>query len=77
MSRYVYKDEEPTWMTPAEVAEIFHVHPKTVTRWDWPVGSCIKTPGGHWRYRRAWIKGFIALQDRPFPRPMEDRGIDA
>ena len=43
------------FMTPAEVAAIFGVHPKTVTRWAWPEGSAIKTPGGHWRYRRAFV----------------------
>ena len=40
-------------LTPAEVAKLFHVDPKTVTRWaqDGKL-SCMRTLGGHRRYRR-------------------------
>lgn len=38
-------------LTPAEVAQLFRVDPKTVTRWA-KAGrvSCIRTLGGHRRY---------------------------
>lgn len=40
-------------LTPAEVAKMFHVDPKTVTRWA-QAGklSYMRTLGGHRRYRR-------------------------
>lgn len=40
-------------MTPTEVARLFHVDPKTVTRWA-RAGriSCVRTLGGHRRYPR-------------------------
>ncbi len=38
-------------MTPAEVADLFRVNPKTVTRWE-RAGKirCIRTLGGHRRF---------------------------
>lgn len=44
-------------LTPAEVAAMFRVHPKTVTRWA-QVGklTCIRTLGGHRRYRETEVK---------------------
>jgi excisionase family DNA binding protein len=44
-------------LTPAEVAAMFRVDPKTVTRWA-KAGklSSIRTLGGHRRYREAEIK---------------------
>ncbi len=43
-----------TLLTPGEVARLFRVDPKTVTRWG-KAGrlACIRTPGGHRRYRAA------------------------
>jgi len=44
------------WLTPIEVAELFRVTARTVTRWlDRPGFSWVKTfktPGGHRRYYR-------------------------
>ena len=39
-------------LTPAEVAQLFRVHPKTVSRWV-QAGklSAVRTLGGHRRYR--------------------------
>ncbi|MGO1286494.1 MAG: BldC family transcriptional regulator [Brachybacterium sp.] len=47
-------DEDATeLLTPAEVAKMFHVDPKTVTRWA-QAGKLtyMRTLGGHRRYRR-------------------------
>ncbi len=44
-------------LTPAEVAAMFRVDPKTVTRWA-KAGklSSIRTLGGHRRYREAEVR---------------------
>ena len=41
-------------LTPAEVAQLFHVDPKTVTRWA-KAGklTSLRTLGGHRRYRES------------------------
>lgn len=55
-------------LTPGEVAALFRVDPKTVTRWA-AAGriSSIRTPGGHRRFResevRALLEGDDALED--------------
>jgi len=43
-------------LTPGEVASLFRVDPKTVTRWaaKGRIGS-IRTPGGHRRFRLSEI----------------------
>jgi excisionase family DNA binding protein len=59
-------DTEPL-LTPSEVASMFRVDPKTVTRWA-KAGklSAIRTLGGHRRYResevRALLQGAIPSQ---------------
>jgi excisionase family DNA binding protein len=47
-------------LTPAEVAAMFRVDPKTVTRWA-KAGklSSIRTLGGHRRYRDAEIRELL------------------
>jgi excisionase family DNA binding protein len=47
-------------LTPAEVAALFRVDPKTVTRWA-KAGklSSIRTLGGHRRYRADEVKQFL------------------
>ena len=46
-----------TLLTPAEVAALFRVDPKTVTRWSKQGRiKCIRTLGGHRRYRRAEVR---------------------
>jgi excisionase family DNA binding protein len=47
-------------LTPAEVAKLFRVDPKTVTRWA-KAGklSSIRTLGGHRRYRADEVKRFL------------------
>ncbi len=48
-------------LTPAEVATMFRVDPKTVTRWA-KAGklTSIRTPGGHRRFRQAEISALLA-----------------
>ena len=52
--------ETEALLTPAEVAAMFRVDPKTVTRWA-KAGkvSSIRTLGGHRRYREAEIRGLM------------------
>jgi excisionase family DNA binding protein len=45
-------------MTPAEVAALFRVDPKTVTRWaESGKLAPIRTLGGHRRYRTSEVRG--------------------
>jgi excisionase family DNA binding protein len=48
-------------LTPGEVALMFRVDPKTVTRWASAgrIGS-IRTPGGHRRFRESEVRGLLA-----------------
>ena len=47
-------------LTPAEVAALFRVDPKTVTRWA-KAGklTAIRTLGGHRRYRQTEIQALL------------------
>ena len=47
-------------LTPAEVAEMFRVNPKTVTRWA-RAGkiSSLRTLGGHRRFRESEIRQLL------------------
>lgn len=47
-------------LTPAEVAAIFRVDPKTVTRWAAEGRiTCVRTLGGHRRFRTSAVKALI------------------
>ncbi|WP_218119915.1 BldC family transcriptional regulator [Actinopolyspora mzabensis] len=48
-------------LTPGEVAAMFRVDPKTVTRWATAgrIGS-IRTPGGHRRFRESEVRTMLA-----------------
>ena len=52
--------ETESLLTPAEVAAMFRVDPKTVTRWA-KAGklSAIRTLGGHRRYRESEVKELL------------------
>lgn len=58
MSTHVH--ESDTLLTPSEVAALFRVDPKTVTRWA-KAGkiSSIRTLGGHRRYLEAEIRELL------------------
>lgn len=53
-------------LTPAEVAAMFRVNPKTVTRWA-RAGkiSAIRTLGGHRRFRASEVQKFLEQVDEP------------
>jgi excisionase family DNA binding protein len=47
-------------LTPGEVAALFRVDPKTVTRWAASGRiSSIRTPGGHRRFREAEVRELL------------------
>jgi excisionase family DNA binding protein len=47
-------------MTPAEVAALFRVDPKTVTRWaDAGKLTAVRTLGGHRRYLRSEVESLL------------------
>jgi excisionase family DNA binding protein len=52
-------------LTPSEVAAMFRVNPKTVTRWH-RTGkvSAIRTLGGHRRFRASEIRRLLAEGER-------------
>jgi len=51
---------QETLLTPAEVAKLFRVDPKTVTRWA-KAGklNSIRTLGGHRRYKESEVKTLL------------------
>jgi excisionase family DNA binding protein len=54
-------DEE--LLTPSEVAKLFRVDPKTVTRWAKSGKlSSIRTLGGHRRYRASEVRALLEGQ---------------
>lgn len=54
--------EQEVLLTPAEVARLFRVDPKTVTRWA-KAGKikAIRTLGGHRRYRKSEIQALLKM----------------
>jgi excisionase family DNA binding protein len=52
--------EQEILLTPAEVAKLFRVDPKTVTRWA-KAGkiTAIRTLGGHRRYRQSEVQALL------------------
>ena len=64
-------------LTPGEVAALFRVDPKTVTRWaiSGKLPS-VKTPGGHRRYRQTDVTALLTAHGfdpmtATFQRPTE------
>ena len=52
--------ESQALMTPAEVAALFRVDPKTVTRWaDAGKLTAVRTLGGHRRYRQDEVQSLL------------------
>jgi excisionase family DNA binding protein len=57
-------------LTPGEVAALFRVDPKTVTRWATAgrIGS-IRTPGGHRRFRESEVRALLTELTNEAKRP--------
>ena len=54
------KADEDELLTPSEVAKLFRVDPKTVTRWAKSGKlSSIRTLGGHRRYRATEVRQLL------------------
>jgi excisionase family DNA binding protein len=60
----VIRSADERLLTPGEVAELFRVDPKTVTRWA-AAGRIrsFRTPGGHHRFYESQIRALLT-QDR-------------
>ena len=58
--------EQEVLLTPSEVASLFRVDPKTVTRWA-KAGklTSIRTLGGHRRYKESEVMALINLISNP------------
>ncbi len=55
-------------MTPAEVATLFRVDPKTVTRWaDAGKLTAVRTLGGHRRYRQDEVQSLLVESSISIP----------
>lgn len=63
-------DHAERLLTPGEVAALFRVDPKTVTRWASAgrIGS-IRTPGGHRRFRESEVRTLLATLSTPASSP--------
>jgi excisionase family DNA binding protein len=52
--------EQEVLLTPSEVASLFRVDPKTVTRWAKSGKlTSIRTLGGHRRYKESEVKALL------------------
>jgi excisionase family DNA binding protein len=61
----INRSSEPeVLLTPAEVAKLFRVDPKTVTRWA-KAGklTAIRTLGGHRRYRKSEVESLLTKSE--------------
>ena len=58
--------EQEVLLTPAEVAALFRVDPKTVTRWA-KAGklTSIRTLGGHRRFKESEVKSLLVSISGP------------
>ncbi|GAA4623856.1 MULTISPECIES: BldC family transcriptional regulator [Cellulomonas] len=55
-----HSSDSETLLTPSEVATLFRVDPKTVTRWAKSGKlSSIRTLGGHRRYRESEVRELL------------------
>jgi excisionase family DNA binding protein len=66
MERTVSQPAEPRYLRTAQVAELLHVSPKTVSRWA-QEGRLpyLRTLGGHRRYPDAEIRALLAALSDP------------
>ena len=71
-----HNSETETLLTPAEVAAMFRVDPKTVTRWA-AAGriSSIRTPGGHRRFRESEVRALLRGEESMASTPATPRAL--
>ena len=63
-------------MTPAEVAALFRVDPKTVTRWaDAGKLTAVRTLGGHRRYRQDEVQNLLVASSISLPSSSESASV--
>jgi excisionase family DNA binding protein len=63
-------------MTPAEVASLFRVDPKTVTRWaDAGKLTAVRTLGGHRRYRQDEVQNLLVASSISLPSSSESASV--
>ena len=63
-------------MTPAEVAALFRVDPKTVTRWaDAGKLTAVRTLGGHRRYRQNEVQNLLVASSISLPAASEGASV--
>ena len=69
-------------MTPGEVANLFRVDPKTVTRWaERGLLNSIKTPGGHNRFFQDEVHVLLeggdpdSIEDKPASEHWRDQSV--
>ena len=56
-------------LTPGEVAALFRVDPKTVTRWAASGRiTSIRTPGGHRRFRESEVRALLRGDSQSSPQ---------
>ena len=61
--------EQEVLLTPAEVATLFRVDPKTVTRWAKSGKlTSIRTLGGHRRYKESEVKALLGSASNSISR---------
>jgi excisionase family DNA binding protein len=61
--------DQEVLLTPAEVASLFRVDPKTVTRWAKSGKlTSIRTLGGHRRYKESEVKALLSATTSNVPR---------
>ena len=64
--RIIVDDNSERLLTPGEVAALFRVDPKTVTRWAASGRiSSIRTPGGHRRFRESEVHALLRGDGQP------------
>jgi excisionase family DNA binding protein len=57
----IVSSDQEVLLTPAEVASLFRVDPKTVTRWAKSGKlTSIRTLGGHRRYKESEVKELLS-----------------
>jgi len=63
-------------MTPAEVAALFRVDQKTVTRWaDAGKLTAVRTLGGHRRYRQDEVQNLLVASSISLPAASEGASV--